>query len=155
MAKSASPRASLRRGVLKVLAEAKRSIGVMQKRWNVDGKVYQAQIVNNEGGRWRQRRVDEYPENNWLAWVQTINDLNDMIDGLTILRDQAHDVLREMGMGQNKLEPRQEYAGSHAFRPGAMDWRGNISEERCAFPDCGARESSDVHALHNSMGSQR
>lgn len=94
MAKSASPRASLRRGVLKVLAEAKRSIGVMQARWNVIGKVY-------EGGNWwRQRRADEYPENNWLAWVQMINDLNDMIDGLTILRDQAYDVLGEMGMEQ-------------------------------------------------------
>lgn len=151
MAKSASPRASLRRGVLKVLAEAKRSIGVMQKRWNVDGKVFQAQIVNNEGNNWRQRRADEYPENNWLAGVQTINDLNDMIDGLTILRNEAHDVLREMGMEQNKPE---EYAGSHAFRPGGQDWRGNVSQERCAFPDCGARESSDVHALHNSAGSR-
>lgn len=88
MARSA--RAGTRRHVLKVLSDAKRTVSHLQGWWNVQGTVYEP----NDGvrmGDWRERRADEYPENNTVYWASTHAKLDELIKELSELRDYAAD----------------------------------------------------------------
>jgi hypothetical protein len=77
-------RAGLRRDVLKILASVKRGISAMHGVWNVSGTVY-------GNGSYRPREQNEYPENNPAEWHKLCESLDDMIEGLTIMRGMAYE----------------------------------------------------------------
>lgn len=98
MARSNSPRAHLRRHVLDVLAAVRRETSVMQAWWTTTSRTYDLNERDGHGNViWRDRRPEEYPEASVQTWRDTIVSLDDMITGLTILRDQAIDTYQEMG----------------------------------------------------------
>lgn len=62
MSKVVSPRAGLRRGVLKDITQAKLRIAFMRDKWLVTSTI--------PWEDWRERRVDEYPENRAADWIE-------------------------------------------------------------------------------------
>ena len=85
-----SIRAGHRRDVLKILAEAKRCIAWMQNGWTAPSVIYDWDQRDEYGNAaHRPRRQDEYPENDPAQWQGLGSRLDDLIAGLTILRQMA------------------------------------------------------------------
>lgn len=97
MPRSNSPRATNRRYVLRVLAACKYKFGVLHSTWSVSGKIFDLDNRDGLGNvPQRDRRADEFPENNPQAWLDLIAQIDDVTDGLDIARKYARKRLNEL-----------------------------------------------------------
>lgn len=82
-----SKNASDRRRVLSILTAVRRMTLYLHGTWNVRSTVW----VREESASYqRPRRQSEYPEHQPGEWARLVSDLDDMISGLTMLRQWAH-----------------------------------------------------------------
>lgn len=85
-----SSNAAARRNVLAIVASAKRHLKWIGEVWTVRGTVYEPHPDGpSQMGDYRDRREDEYPENQPREWATTAAQLDKVLHELTILRDYA------------------------------------------------------------------
>jgi hypothetical protein len=88
----AAKNASQRRKVLTALAATKRKIRDLQRHWDVRSTIYVAEKDRPAGqlDYWnRDRRPEEYPEEQAASWAYAYNLADEMIKDLTELRETA------------------------------------------------------------------
>jgi hypothetical protein len=94
MAASNSPRAHTRRHVLKVLAAIKQATSYQQQAWTTTSTVYERHPDGpSRNSTRRDRRADEYPENQAEYWEGLDAYLTDLINGASSLRAYAREMV--------------------------------------------------------------
>ena len=85
-----SPRASARREMWRRLNDARRTADILRSWWDVGTKVYVPQKERTDSNEYlRERRLDEYPENQKHYWASTIDGIDSLIYHLAELRTYA------------------------------------------------------------------
>lgn len=83
--------ASQRRKVLATLAKVKRDVSALANHWDVPSTVYVSPAERPAGTNAyrRDRRPEEYPEEQAASWAYLYNASDEMISTLTALRETA------------------------------------------------------------------
>jgi hypothetical protein len=85
-----STNAKHRRNVLKIIGSVKRRMAALGQTWDVRGTTYEPHAEGpSKMGEWRDRRQEEYPENQPETWAHTAIAIDMALYELTILRDYA------------------------------------------------------------------
>jgi hypothetical protein len=87
-----SGRASARRSTLKSLNEARAKLDLLRGWWTTRTTIYvepKDRPADDPNAYQRERRPEEYPENQEGYWASTVGELDEVIKSLTALRDQC------------------------------------------------------------------
>lgn len=92
MTTEAKPNANAgdRRAVLRTLRSLIKLLLWIAKRWDVEGTVYRAEVINGKYNTVRSpRRFSEYPENTAEKWIELVTQTAEMISALEELNEFA------------------------------------------------------------------
>jgi hypothetical protein len=90
MARSNSPRAHVRRHFVDVMKAIKNTGNAMAELWHGKSTVFETYVMDDGRSNHRQvpRPAEDYPENRPASYDYAVSRIDDMIRGLTILREQ-------------------------------------------------------------------